>query len=211
MSTSLKWLRFLCLLAVLSAGQTTVRPTPKAQNTKPKAASRNASMGLTVVRYKVVQISTTEVDDILKGVNSLLRCGRSFSRKGSVETMPDQIAGGADFGGIIRNATQMDGVDALQWNVKVVVQIGICVGGDGKPAPGIYHGCVWKAKPVDSPSLVVDKQTTPDEQVIVWSHELGHTQRLTHRNDDKAVMNKDISPDHREISSQECTILGGER
>jgi hypothetical protein len=151
---------------------------------------------LNVSRFTTTPLTNADADRILGDATTVLRtaddaadvaCNVTFSRAGNVgafNTGNGNINSQADFNAII----------ALPGDVKVVNAINWC----GTPGVGII-GCA----PVPGGSLTAVRFTANLEGIL-WAHEFGHNQGLSHRNGNNFVMNPFIGATARGVNAAEC-------
>ena len=151
---------------------------------------------LQVSRFSTTPLTEARADEILTDMGGILQtqdgptdvsCNVSFVRDGALGTFTTGS-------GSINSQGDFVAVNGLPGNVKVVNQINWC----GGLAPNII-GCA----PVPGDSLVVVRFTANQEDIL-WVHEFGHNQGLSHRTGADLVMNPTIGPNKRQINGDEC-------
>ena len=150
--------------------------------------SRHTSVTLTDARADAILADATLVlgtDDGSGDVACAVQLVRESSAPVTTFTMGT---------GIINSNADFTAVNTLPGSVKLVNQINWC----GGPGIGII-GCA----PVPGNSLVVVR-FTGNQEGILWGHEFGHNQGLSHRNGLDLVMHPSIATTRRKINSLEC-------
>jgi len=151
---------------------------------------------LRIVRHTSAALVDQRADEIVRDMGDVLRivdgtgdvaCDVGFLRLGPVGTF-------AVGDGIVNSAADFQEVLDVPGEIKVVRQINWC----GTLSPNII-GCA----PVPGASLAVVRFAA-DLEGILWVHEYGHNQGLSHRNAAGAVMNAFIDETHRRVNAAEC-------
>ncbi len=151
---------------------------------------------LQIHRHNSVAITDARADEILASMTEILQtndgagdvaCDVRFERDGNITTFSTGDA-------VINSSADFNAVNRLPGNVKVVSQINWC----GGFSPGII-GCA----PVPGDSLVIVRFAA-DQEGVLWVHEFGHNQGLSHRDVANAVMRPFIGTTHRRINASEC-------
>ena len=150
----------------------------------PAGAEGLVSHALTVTVHPAVQPSLpqSEIETILKGASDILQgntnigannnCKVEFTFKGFIP-FPSSSAP-AD----INNATDLEQVQELPGDVKVVQNITYCA-----EKHGTFAGCAWRANGLPRTMIVARSQFSSwlGNGPEVWAHEYGHTTGLIHR------------------------------
>lgn len=151
---------------------------------------------LQVSRFNTTNLTDARAGEIIAEMGTILQtkdgptdvpCNVRFVLDGAVTTF-------ATGTGSINSQAGFVAVNGLPGNVKVVNQINWC----GGLSPNVI-GCA----PVPGDSLVVVRFTANQEDVL-WVHEFGHNQGLSHRTGNDLVMNPTIGPTKRQINDSEC-------
>ena len=148
---------------------------------------RFTSTALADARADAILVDATNVIQTDSGANDIA-CNVGLRRTGAVTTF-------STGDGSIDSATEFTDVNNLPGNVKVLNQINWC-GGIGAN----IIGCA----PVPGDSLVVVRFVESLEGIL-WLHEFGHNQGLSHRNGTDNVMHPSIGSDRVGVDVAECT------
>ncbi|MCG3131870.1 MAG: hypothetical protein FLDDKLPJ_02680 [Phycisphaerae bacterium] len=157
---------------------------------------------LQISRHDLVSLTNNRADQILADMTTVARsndgagdieCDVEFQRDGDVTSF--SLGDGS-----IDSEADFDAVNGQPGHIKVVDQINWC----GGLAPGII-GCA----PVPGDSLVVVR-FTDNQEGILWLHEFGHNQGLSHRDVADVVMRSFIGVTHRRVNQPECDAIEAE-
>jgi hypothetical protein len=157
---------------------------------------------MTVNRFHTASLTDAEARRILTdasevfttddGVNDVA-CPMDFQLQGAVTTF--------DVGdGSVDSRAEFRAVCDTGGRVHVVNDLNWC----GRPSSTVI-GCA------DTPGscMVVVRNSDPAIEAVLWAHEFGHNQGLSHRDDTGAVMNSIIRTSHRRVSQTECDAYRG--
>jgi hypothetical protein len=156
-------------------------------------------ISLTISRYSTTSLSEGEVDlSILPSSNELLltndgggdvSCSIAFHRYGSINVL-------SDGDGIIDDSSELATVMGVPGRIEVVNEIKWC---NGPPAPGnTITGCASGA------GMVLRRWTS---EGIIWAHEYGHNQSLSHNANSGFVMYGTLQPGNRRVTQFECDAM----
>ena len=161
-----------------------------------------ATHSLRVSRFVDTELTKAQADAIIKEASIVLDsdgpddvgCDVKFVRDGMIETFTTRsstVLSQSDFVAVLRQPG----------DVKVVERVNWCRGGFNTNVVA----CSYLGDSTIEPSLVVGR--TAANQGIVWAHEFGHLQGLTHRSvhDVNALMNKRVFATSRRVNQEECS------
>lgn len=162
---------------------------------------------LQIAHAITMPMSASQVDRVLQEASRLLRirdtatdieCHVEFRRKATLMPLPTNQLPAA-----IQSKADMESLANLPGDVKVVGQINWC------GEPGIFIGCA-----ADHPGVMAVTPLDDDaSEGILWAHEYGHNRGLPHSPNGlpRRLMLPYIGPDHREVTSPECSSIAAPR
>lgn len=154
------------------------------------SVSRHVNAALADARAEEILADATRVAGARDGEGDVA-CSVVLERGGAVTTF-------SQGNGIVNSASDFNAILAEPGHVKIVNQINWC----GQFQPNII-GCA----PVPGESLAVIRFTA-NQEGILWLHEFGHNQGLSHRTDrNRAVMFPSIGVDHNLLNTAECSAF----
>ena len=164
----------------------------------PKAAlAPPLQRALAVTRFSTSTLDDATADRVLAQASQIISnnaCSLSLSRSGAVSTFTaakGTVITPGDYKNVCAQPGYIHIVNLLHWCDGTTDALGC------SDTPGRCMVVVrW------TPPASVDPNHV--EEGILWAHEYGHTKNLQHRDDDDAVMNPVIGPNHVKINGSEC-------
>lgn len=160
--------------------------------------AQTSIVSMTISRYTSSSLSELEVDGlILPSATEILQtddgtdvsCPIAYQRDGGIGVFTDGD-------GTIDDSTELGVVMAVPGRVQIVNQINWC---GGPPSGGnTITGCASGA------GMTLRRW---DNEGIIWAHEYGHNQSLSHNSNSGWVMHGTLSAGNRRVTQFECDAM----